>query len=81
MLSNRGPQIIARDWSPGFTINLQQKDLRLVLEAAEEMKLSLPGTGLVHQLYQALEKRGLGQDGNHALIRALEFLTGVEVGK
>ncbi|RMD82592.1 MAG: NAD(P)-dependent oxidoreductase, partial [Chloroflexi bacterium] len=31
MLSNRGPQVIRRDWRPGFTIDLQQKDLRLVL--------------------------------------------------
>jgi 3-hydroxyisobutyrate dehydrogenase len=28
MLSNRGPQMIRRDWRPGFTIDLQQKDLR-----------------------------------------------------
>ncbi|MBO9340310.1 MAG: NAD(P)-dependent oxidoreductase, partial [Chloroflexus sp.] len=31
MLTNRGPQVIRRDWRPGFTIDLQQKDLRLVL--------------------------------------------------
>ena len=37
MLSNRGPQMIERDWQPGFTIDLQQKDLRLVLEAADEV--------------------------------------------
>ncbi len=32
MLSMRGPQILQRDWSPGFTIDLQQKDVRLVLD-------------------------------------------------
>ena len=32
MLSNRGPQLINRDWAPGFTIDLQQKDNRIVLE-------------------------------------------------
>ena len=32
MLNNRGPQVIRRDWRPGFTVDLQQKDLRLVLE-------------------------------------------------
>mgnify|MGYP006899816721 CR=1 FL=1 len=31
MLQFRGPQVIERDWRPGFTIDLQQKDLRLVL--------------------------------------------------
>ena len=33
---NRGPQVIARDWSPGFTIDLQ-KDPRLVLDAFERL--------------------------------------------
>jgi 3-hydroxyisobutyrate dehydrogenase len=33
MLSNRGPQILNRDWRPGFTIDLQQKDLRLRWES------------------------------------------------
>ena len=80
MLSNRGPQMIERDWSPGFTIDLQQKDLRLVLEAADEMGAAMPGTALVHQLYRALQTRGLGSEGNHALVKALEHLTGTELG-
>src|SRR5690606_39124258 len=37
MLANRGPQMVERDWRPGFTIDLQLKDLRLVLEAADEL--------------------------------------------
>jgi 3-hydroxyisobutyrate dehydrogenase len=80
MLSNRGPQVIARDWSPGFTIDLQQKDLRLVLEAFERLRLPALGTGLISQLYATLQRRGLGAEGNHALVRALEQLAGVEVG-
>jgi len=79
MLSNRGPQILARDWRPGFTIDLQQKDLRLVLEAADAVGTPVPGTALVFQLYRTLEARGLGGDGNHALIKALEALAGFEV--
>src|SRR3990172_4392344 len=35
MLSNRGAQAIVRDWRPGFTIDLQQKDLRLALGGGE----------------------------------------------
>lgn len=80
MLSNRGPQVIARDWSPGFTIDLQQKDLRLVLEACERRHLPAVGTALISQLYAALQRRGLGAEGNHALVKALEHLAGVEIG-
>jgi 2-hydroxy-3-oxopropionate reductase len=80
MLANRGPQMVDRDWRPGFTIDLQQKDLRLVLEAADELGVPLPGTSLVFQLYRALQRRGLGSEGNHALVKALEELCGIEVG-
>jgi 3-hydroxyisobutyrate dehydrogenase-like beta-hydroxyacid dehydrogenase len=80
MLSNRGPQMIERDWRPGFTIDLQQKDLRLVLEAADEVGAVMPGVALVYQLYRSLQARGLGGEGNHALVKALEHLTGQELG-
>jgi|FLYL01.1.fsa_nt_gi 3-hydroxyisobutyrate dehydrogenase len=80
MLSNRGPQMIERDWRPGFTIDLQEKDLRLVLEAADQLGVPLPGTALVFQLYRALQAAGLGSDGNHALVKALERMAGIEVG-
>jgi 3-hydroxyisobutyrate dehydrogenase len=80
MLSNRGPQMIKRDWRPGFTIDLQQKDLRLVLEAADDLGVPVPGTSLVFQLYRALQQRGLGSEGNHALVKALEEMSGLEVG-
>jgi len=81
MLSNRGPQILERDWRPGFTIDLQQKDVRLVLAAADDLGVPLPGTGLIFQLYRSLQAQGLGSEGNHALIKALEHLAGFEVGK
>ena len=79
MLSNRGPQVIRRDWSPGFTIDLQQKDLRLVLEAFERLRLPAIGTGLISQFYATLQHRGLGVEGNHALVKALEQLAGVVI--
>jgi 3-hydroxyisobutyrate dehydrogenase len=80
MLSNRGPQMINRDWRPGFTIDLQQKDLRLVLEAADDLGAPLPGTSLVFQMYRALQSRGLGSEGNHALVKALEEMSDIRLG-
>lgn len=80
MLANRGPQCIKRDWRPGFTIDLQQKDLRLVLEAADQVGAPMLGTAQIFQLYRTLQAAGLGGEGNHALIKAVERLAGVEVG-
>ncbi len=79
MLSHRGPQILQRDWRPGFTVDLQQKDLRLVLQAADQLGAPLPGTALIFQLYRTLQARGLGSEGNHALVKALENLAGFEI--
>lgn len=78
-LSNLAPRVIDRDFAPGFMVKLQQKDLRLVLQEAEHLKLALPATSLVHTLFQALEARGAGDEGTQALVKVLEDLAGVEV--
>ncbi len=80
MLSNRGPQIIRRDWRPGFTIDLQQKDVRLVLREADALGVPVMVSSLVFNLYRTLQRRGLGHHGNHALIQALEYLSDIVVG-
>jgi len=79
MLTMRGPQILERDWSPGFTIDLQQKDMRLALAAADELGVPVPITSMAFHYYRALQAQGLGGDGNHALIKAMERLAGIEV--
>ncbi len=80
MLSNRGPQIIRRDWRPGFTIDLQQKDVRLILREADQLGVPVILSSLVFNFYRTLQARGLGSEGNHALVKALENLSGVQVG-
>ncbi len=80
-LSNRGPQVIRRDWTPGFMIDLQQKDLRLVLQEADELCVPTLASSMAFHLYRTLQKRGLGADGNHALVRALEFIADLQIGE
>jgi 3-hydroxyisobutyrate dehydrogenase len=36
---------------------------------------------MVYNLYRTLQARGLGSEGNHALVKALEALAGIEIGK
>lgn len=79
MLSQRAPQVLDDYWQPGFSIDLQQKDLRLVIEAAESSGVPLLATGIVRQLYSKLQHEGKGHLGNHALIQALEDLAGFTV--
>jgi 3-hydroxyisobutyrate dehydrogenase len=73
-LANLGPRMVGGDFRPGFMINLQQKDLRLVLQAAEESNTSLPAASLVHQLFSAAQAAGHGKDGTQALFTVVEKL-------
>ena len=77
-LENLGPRILKRDFRPGFMIDLQQKDLNLVMQASTEMKIPLPVTSLVHQMYYSLQCSGEGGSGTQALVKVLESLAGVE---
>lgn len=48
-----GPKIIARDWSPGFSVANQRKDLDYCESAAAQLGIDLPGFQLVNDLLAA----------------------------
>ncbi len=73
-LANLGPKMMDNDNRPGFMVDLQQKDLRLVLQSAEGSNTSLPATSLVHQLFTAAQAAGHGRDGTQSLFTVLEKL-------
>ena len=77
-MHNYAPKMLAGDFRPGFMIDLQQKDLRIVLDNASADHISVPGAALVHELYNALQRDGGGREGNHALIKVVERLSGIE---
>jgi 3-hydroxyisobutyrate dehydrogenase len=77
-MHNYAPKMLAGDFRPGFMIDLQQKDLRIVLDNASADHIFVPGAALVHELYNALQRDGGGREGNHALIKAIEKLSGIE---
>jgi len=79
-LTNLGPKVVERDFAPGFKVGLQQKDLRLALEAADDLHMPLAATSLVHQLFAAVERAHGADVGTQALVRAIESLAGTEVG-
>ena len=77
-MQNYAPKMLAGDFRPGFMVDHQQKDLRNVLDAAFSAHLSLPGTSLAHALYSALQHDGGGREGNLAIIKVIEQLSGIE---
>lgn len=77
-LTNLAPRMIDNDFDPGFFVEHFIKDMRIALEEAAAMNLSLPGLALAHQLYQAVAAQGHERDGTQALLLALAKLN--EVG-
>lgn len=69
-----GPKMADHDFEPGFMVKLQQKDLRLVMQAASELGVTVPGAMLAHQLFTAVEAEGGGDLGTQALVKVLEKL-------
>lgn len=76
MLDKLGPAMIAGDAGAGFRIDLMLKDLRLVLEMAGQKDVPLPGTALVTSQYVEARAHGEGANGNQALFRVYDRMTG-----
>ena len=68
MLSNLAPRILKDDFAPGFSIKLQQKDLRLVREAIDEIGAAFPATELTYALFTEAVEAGLGELGTQGMI-------------
>jgi 3-hydroxyisobutyrate dehydrogenase len=77
-LANLGPKMIAGDFAPGFMIDLQQKDLRLILQAAQESKTPVLAASLVSQLFASAQAAGRGKEGTQALFAVLQSLSNAQ---
>lgn len=75
-LTNNGARLLKGDMEPGFKIKDYLKDLRLIMEAAAEVKMPLIETSVVHQMYRSLEAEDLTQKGTQAVIKAVEKIAG-----
>jgi 3-hydroxyisobutyrate dehydrogenase len=75
-INNLGPRIVKGDYDPGFYVEHFIKDMRIALEEADAVGLSLPGLALVKQLYIAVKAQGHGRSGTQALYLALKTLNG-----
>jgi len=73
-----GKKMIERDFKPAFMVRLQQKDLRLVLDAADANHTPLPSASLAHQLFAVVEAEGRGDDGTQSLLRIFERMAGLK---
>ena len=76
-----GERMVKRTFDPGFRIALHQKDLNLALTAARQLGLALPATATAQQLFSACVAHGGAAWDHSGLVRALEKLSGFEIGQ
>ncbi len=61
-------KVLCDDTSPGFTIDLAHKDLSLVLESANGLKLPMPMAAAAREAYNVARVRGYGGQDFSALL-------------
>lgn len=71
-LSNLGRRMIKGDYEPGFFVKHFIKDMKIAIESAVEMGISMPGLELSLKLYEELAEMGESDSGTQALIKLLE---------
>jgi 3-hydroxyisobutyrate dehydrogenase len=78
VLSNRAVNMVNNAYPLGFRVRLHHKDMRIALEAARELGVSMPAASLVDQLENGLLGRGYGDEDLSAIARSIRELSGLE---
>jgi 3-hydroxyisobutyrate dehydrogenase-like beta-hydroxyacid dehydrogenase len=73
------PKILARDFSPGGTVDITYKDQELETAFAKQLGVPLLLASLTQQLYQMARAAGLNKEDGLAVVKVLERLAGVQV--
>ncbi|GAA2572595.1 NAD(P)-binding domain-containing protein [Actinomadura fulvescens] len=68
--------MLAREFQPGFRIDLHHKDMGIASAAARSAEVALPMTALVAQLIAAARAKGYGSLDHSALLKIVEDLSG-----
>ena len=76
ILERKAPGMLARDFTPGFRIELHHKDMGIVTSAAREAGVVVPLGAVVAQLIASLKAQGGGGLDHSALLKLVEQLSG-----
>ncbi len=76
ILDRKSSGMRARQYRPGFRVDLHHKDLGIVTAAAREAGVAIPLGSLVAQLMSALRAQGHGSLDHSALLLLVEQLSG-----
>ena len=73
-MENRYKTMLEGQFDHGFAVDWMRKDLKICLEASNEIGVSLPVTALVNDFYKEIQKMGGGRWDTSSLIARLREL-------
>jgi len=73
-LTNNGAKLLVGDHEPGFKVKDYLKDLRIIMETSDNIKMPLTGTAIVQQMFKNLDAEGMRDKGTQAVVTAVEKL-------
>jgi 2-hydroxy-3-oxopropionate reductase len=76
ILDRKAPGMLAREFAPGFRVDLHHKDMGIVTAAAREKGVVIPLGAVVAQLVASLRAQGHGDLDHSALLKVVEQLSG-----
>ena len=76
VLQLKGESMLARQFQPGFRIDLHHKDMGIVTAAAREAGIVIPIGSLVAQFIASARANGDGSLDHSALLRVVERMSG-----
>ncbi len=76
VLERRAPDMLTRQFRPGFKASLHHKDLGIMMAAARDAGVIVPLGAVVTQLMASLVAQGNGNLDNTALLKLIEKLSG-----
>jgi 2-hydroxy-3-oxopropionate reductase len=79
VLDAKAPMVLARNFKPGFRIELHIKDLQNALDTAHGIGVPIPLTSQVMEILQALKVDGKEKDDHSSIVQYYEKLAQIEV--
>jgi 2-hydroxy-3-oxopropionate reductase len=79
VLELHGQRMLDHDFAPGFKAKLHQKDMRIALQTAYELGVSMPSAAIATQYLNAVVGAGLGELDSAAILIPQEQLSGIKL--
>lgn len=81
VLESHGQRMLDRNFKPGFKASLHHKDMHIVMEAAHELGIALPGSSQVTQYLNSIVGQGKGESDSISILELQEQLSGITTSK